>query len=159
MATVAPLPSKLRQQLGGALELTDFLDIYSWDKLLGFLWFYSSRLELTALGPMLCQIVVSLLPLLQLLPSKVAVILHYLIVENRFGALFSFGIYCFSHLIINCCIATVIGLRKWLYFNRISLNVLLWCIFKILFLCLSVLSIFSWRVQKISWYHNFLSFN
>lgn len=42
-----------------------------------------NRLEMVALGPMLCQIVVSLLPLLQLLPSQVANIFQYLIVENR----------------------------------------------------------------------------
>ena len=49
---------------------------------MGYMWTVN-RLEMTVLGPMLCQIVVSLLPLLQLLPSQVAAIFQYLIVENR----------------------------------------------------------------------------
>ncbi|XP_077988664.1 serine/threonine-protein kinase ATR-like [Glandiceps talaboti] len=39
--------------------------------------------ELSSLGPMLSQIIVTLLPLLHQLPQEVAAIYHYLIVENR----------------------------------------------------------------------------
>ena len=41
------------------------------------------RVETGALGPMLSQLVVNLLPLLQELPKQTADILHYLIVDNK----------------------------------------------------------------------------
>ena len=41
------------------------------------------NIQLNCLGPMLSQIMVTLLPYLNQLPSKVAHIFHYLIVENE----------------------------------------------------------------------------
>ncbi|XP_071844608.1 serine/threonine-protein kinase ATR-like isoform X2 [Apostichopus japonicus] len=44
---------------------------------------YVRSVEPSALGPMLSQVIVTLLPLLQELPSQVSAIFHFLIVENQ----------------------------------------------------------------------------
>ena len=62
-----------------------FLATFSIVVIIAFLHHFS--VDLTSMGPMLSQIIVTLLPLLNALPRKVAEIFSYLIVENRWVGL------------------------------------------------------------------------